>query len=103
MEKYEQFTKEINGKKYTAQFNGLAFALDTVDKSYIDGSNNVSVKKLAEQIFKYIIVDPANLTPDDFSDIDEMNQVIKFGRDVMQGIFRTEEEIPHTVKARSEE
>lgn len=98
MEKYAQFTKEINGKKYTAQFNGLSFALEAPDKCYIDDdSKNISSKKFTELILTHVIVDPPKLTPDDFSSMKELQAVVKFGNEVMQGEFR-EEEVPSTVK-----
>lgn len=80
--------KTIRGKEYTAQFNGISAALDAVDNSYIDGSNNTSVAKLAKYIFENVIVEPKGLTPDDFDSMDEFNEVVTFGREVMQGNFR---------------
>lgn len=86
--KFYSVTKEINGKKYTAQFGGLSCALRAVDSSYIEGSNNTSVEKMADYIFKNIIVEPAGLTCDDFESLEEFNEVVSFGREVMQGNFR---------------
>lgn len=84
-------TKEINGTLYTAQFSGLATAMRAVDSSYIDGSSNTSVEKLSKYILDNVIVDP-KMDIDDFSDMDELNAVVAFGRDVMQGKFRNKEE-----------
>ena len=89
--KFYTATKEINGKKYTAQFNGLSCALRAVDSTYIEGTNNTSVEKMADYIFKNVIVEPKGLTIDDFESMEEFNEVVSFGRDVMQGKFRPEE------------
>lgn len=89
--KFYTETKEINGKKYTAQFNGLSCALRAVDSTYIEGTNNTSVEKMADYIFQNVIVEPKGLTIDDFESMEEFNEVVSFGRDVMQGKFRPEE------------
>ena len=80
--------KEINKKEYVAQFSGLSVALKAVDASYIDGTSNTSVEKMAQYLFDNIIVEPKGLTVDDFDDMAEFNEVIKFAREVMQGEFR---------------
>lgn len=80
--------KEINGKKYVCQFNGISAALDAVDSTYIDGTNTTSVTKMANYLFKNVVVQPSGLTPDDFDNMDEFNEVITFAREVMQGEFR---------------
>ena len=90
--KFYTATKEINGKKYTAQFNGLSCALRAVDSPYIEGTNNTSVEKMADYIFQNVIVEPKGLTIDDFESMEEFNEVVSFGRDVMQGKFRPEED-----------
>ena len=90
--KFYTATKEINGKKYTAQFNGLSCALRAVDSTYIEGTNNTSVEKMADYIFQNVIVEPKGLTIDDFDSMEEFNEVVSFGRDVMQGKFRPEED-----------
>ena len=90
--KFYTATKEINGKKYTAQFNGLSCALRAVDSTYIEGTNNTSVEKMADYIFQNVIVEPKGLTIDDFESMEEFNEVVSFGRDVMQGKFRPEED-----------
>jgi len=88
--KFYSVTKEINGKKYVAQFNGLSCALKAVDQSYIEGSNNTSVEKLAKYLFENVIVEPKGLTIDDFESMEEFNAVTTFAREVMQGKFREE-------------
>ena len=88
--KFYTVDKEINGTKYVAQFNGLSCALRAVDQSYIEGSSNTSVEKLADYIFANVIVEPKGLTIDDFDSMEEFNAVVTFGREVMQGKFRKE-------------
>ena len=88
--KFYSVTKEINGKKYTAQFNGLSCALRAVDQSYIEGSQNTSTEKLAKYLFEHVIVDPKGLDIDDFESMEEFNAVTTFAREVMQGKFREE-------------
>lgn len=88
MTKIYQVEKEINGTKYIAQFNGISAALKAVDESYIEGTSNTSTMKMAEYLFEHVIVEPKNLTPDDFESMEEFNEVIAFARKVMQGEFR---------------
>ena len=88
--KFYTVTKNINGTDYVAQFSGLSSALKAVDQSYIDGSQNTSVEKMAKYIFENVIVEPKGLTIDDFESLDEFNAVVGFGREVMQGNFREE-------------
>lgn len=78
-------TREINGKVYKAAFKGMAYSLKAIDESYVDGTNNTSMKKLSNLLLSEIITEPANLTPDSFDSIDEFNEVITFAREVMQG------------------
>ena len=80
--------KTINGREYTAQFNGISAALEAVDNSYIEGTSNTSLKKMARYLFENVIVSPSNLSIDDFEDMEEFNEVISFAREVMQGNFR---------------
>ena len=88
--KFYTVEKEINGTKYVAQFAGLSTALRAVDSSYIEGTNNTSTEKLAQYLFKYIIVEPKNLSIDDFDSMEEFNEVVSFARQVMSGDFREE-------------
>lgn len=86
---FYQIEKEINGKKYVAQYGGISVALKAVDQSYVEpGNSNTSMEKMAEYLLKNVIVEPKNLTVDDFESMDEFNQVIAFARGVMQGEFR---------------
>ena len=89
MANFYQVKKTINGVEYTAQFNGISAALKAVDDSYIQGSNNISSLKLAEYIFNNVIVSPKVMV-DNFDSIEDMNKVVEFGREVMQGNFRNE-------------
>lgn len=80
--------KEINGKKYIAQFNGLSAAIQAVDNSYIEGTQNTSIEKLTNYILENVIVEPKGLKIDDFETMEELNEVVRFGRAVMEGKFR---------------
>lgn len=85
--------KEINGTKYVAQFNGLSSALRAIDESHIDNnSSNVSILKISKYVFSNVIVEPAGLTADDFDSVEELNEVVRFGMEVMQGKFRNTDE-----------
>ena len=86
--KFYTVEKEINGEKYVAQFNGLSAALKAMDESYIDGTTNLSTYKLAEYIFKNVIVEPKGISIDDFETIEDFNEVVTWAQDVMQGKFR---------------
>lgn len=88
--KFYQAEKEINGKKYVCQFNGISAALKAVDESYIDGSSNTSTVKMADYLLKHVVVEPKGLEIDDFDSIEEFNEVIGFARSVMNGEFRPE-------------
>lgn len=92
MAKFYTVEKEINGKKYTAQFNGLSAALKAVDNSYIDGTDTTSVDKISKYLFENVIVEPKGLSADDFDDIEEFNEVVSFARKVMQGTFRDQKD-----------
>ena len=81
----EEVTTTINGKEYTAKFGGLSAALEAVDSCYIEGTSNTSTEKLAEYLFKNVIVNPENLTIDDFDSMEEFNKVVTFARETMQG------------------
>ena len=77
--------KTINGVEYKARFGGIATAVRAIDNSYIDGTTNISTEKLADYLFKNVIVSPKNLSVDDFESMDDFNEVITFAREVMQG------------------
>lgn len=86
--KFYTVEKEINGKKYTAQFNGLSAAIRAVDSCYIEGTQQMSIEKMTNYILANVIVDPKGLSIDDFDTMEELNEVIRFGRSVMEGKFR---------------
>lgn len=90
MANFYQVEKEINGKKYTFQFNGISAILEATDNTYIDGTNQTSMKKLSDYLLKNVVVQPAGLTPDDFESMDEFNQVISVAGAVWRGEFREE-------------
>lgn len=87
-----QVKKTIEGKEYTAQFNGVSAALDAIDNSYVDGTENTSLAKLSKYIFANVIVEPKNLTADSFDNMKEFSEVVAFGREVMQGNLKPEED-----------
>lgn len=58
-------TKEIRGKKYTAQFNGISASLAAIDNSYIDGTNITSIEKMSRYLFTHNLVEP-QLSINDF-------------------------------------
>ena len=97
--KFQTATKEINGVKYTAQFNGVLEALRAADQNYIDGTEIVSNEKLADYILNNVIVEPKGLKIDDFKSVRELRQVINFGADVMNGNFQDEEVEESTKKS----
>lgn len=88
--KFYTVTKEINGTTYKAQFCGISTSLRAVDESYLDGTSNTSMEKMAKFLFEHIIVEPKGLTVDDFTNMDDFNAVIKFATGVMKGEFRKE-------------
>lgn len=97
--KFYTTKKTINGTEYTAQFNGISASLEAVDNCYIDGTSNVSMVKLSEYVLSNVIVEPKGLTPDDFDTLEEFQEVIGFGREVMEGKFRPAKDDGATKKA----
>lgn len=94
--------KEINGVKYVAQYSGLKTAMRMVDECYVnDNSRNMSPWKVAEYVFKNVIVEPTGLSIDDFDDMDELNEVVNWASEVAQGNFRDEEKDESTNKGTS--
>ena len=86
--KFYQVKKEIGGRMITAQFNGISAAVSAIDDCSEDGT--LKAKLFGEYILNNVIVDPKGLTFDDFDTMKEYNEVITFGRKVMQGEFREE-------------
>ena len=80
-------TKEINKTKYTAQFNGISEAVKALDDWRKD-NENISIEKMSNYILEHVIVEPKGLDMDSFDSMDELNEVVAFGREVMQGNFR---------------
>ena len=77
--------KTINGVKYVAKFDGALTALKSTDNCRADGTKNLSPLKLAKFLFENIIVEPANLDVDDFDNMEDVNEIITFASEVMQG------------------
>lgn len=73
--------KEIDGIVYHAEFKGIAFSL------YLDEliENGISKTKLAEILFKEVLVSP-KVSIDDFADIKSFYKVFDFLFDVALGI-----------------
>lgn len=86
--KFYTVTKEIGGKSYVAQFQGMSVALRAADETDREGTNITSMQKMSAFILNNVIVDPKGLTADDFEDADELGELIAFGTDVMNGKFR---------------
>lgn len=78
-------TRTINGVEYTAKYSGVLTSLRMIDSCYIDGSSNTSMAKTYEYLFKNVIVEPKNLQADDFESIEDLNEVVAFATEVMQG------------------
>ena len=89
MKKFTQVTKKINGTDYTAQFNGFGSRYDAVDRTYIDGTQTKSMRKIAEYLLENVLVTPKK-TLDDFEDAKELDEVIAFLGEVNNGTFQEE-------------
>lgn len=85
--KFYQRTKEINGVKYTAQYSGLETWLQCVDESSRGEGQAISNLKLAKNILKYGLIDP-KVEVNDFETQEDLNAVIDWVQQVMQGKFR---------------
>lgn len=79
--------KKIGEVTYKAQFNGISAAVVALDDWRKD-NENISISKMSKYILEHVIVEPKGLTMDDFDSMDELNEVVGFGRDVLQGNFR---------------
>jgi hypothetical protein len=86
--KYFCVKKEINSVEYTFQFNGISAMLEAQDECYADDRDVRSTSKLVEYLFQNVIIEPKGLTPDDFDTVKELNAVVKFASQVMQGEHR---------------
>lgn len=95
--------KKIGNTVYKAQFNGIGAALRAVDNSYIDGTSNTSLEKLSKYLFENVIVEPKNLTPDSFDNMDDFNEVVTFAREVMQGTYFREGKVEKPINKGSKE
>lgn len=86
--KFYTAEKEIGGVVYKAQFNGVGAYLRLVDNCRMPGGAALGGEALATEILRDFIVEPKGLTPDDFPGYEPMEAVVKFGREVAQGMFR---------------
>ena len=98
MDQIKQYTKEINGTAYTAQFMGLRTALQA-EKQYTDERGRVDKEKLYDYIFDNIIVSPPGLGIESFDDLTELDEVAAFGVQVLRNRFQPPDE--SGVKGRS--
>ncbi len=80
--------REIAGVQYVAQFCGLREAIRCMDDCA--AGDGVNMEKFMAYILQHIIVQPSDLSMDDFDDMDTLSEVVRFGREVMQGRFRKE-------------
>jgi hypothetical protein len=85
--RFKTYTKKIGDTEYTAQFSGLSMKFDMADYSvaFKDGKQFTSNKLLAEYLLNNVIVDPNNLTIDDFENEDELTEVLEFATKVVEG------------------
>lgn len=91
MDKIKQFTKEINGIVYTAQFMGLRNALKA-EKLYTDErTGRVDKEKLYDYILDNVIISPPGLDIDKFDDLTELDEVAAFGVQVLRNRFRPQD------------
>ena len=81
----QEKTTTINGVEYTARFNGILEGLRMVDNCYIDNTAKTSSVKTYEYLFKHVIVSPKNLTEDDFECQEDLDELVAFASEVMQG------------------
>lgn len=89
--KPKTFTKEINGNTYTAQFNGMYACLEALDEIGATSQKGPSLAKTAKYVLENVIVDP-KLSVNDFSSMDDLNDVVTFGLEIMKGNFPKSEE-----------
>ncbi len=92
MKQFSKVTKEINGVKYTAQFNGLREAMRAQSQCRDEKvPSQQNAEKLADYILANVIVEPHGLTIESFDSFSELNPVITFGAQVLNGNFREED------------
>lgn len=75
MAKFYTVEKEINGKKYTAQFNGISAALNAVDNCYVGDTDNISIEKTAKYLLQNVIIEP-KLKIEDFG-ADKIGEIVE--------------------------
>jgi hypothetical protein len=84
--------KEINGTTYKAQFNGLSmkYKMRNECKVNINGAVDTDEEKMTNWILSNVIVEPTGLKIDSFEDGETLDEVTRFGIEVMNGKFRAE-------------
>lgn len=86
--KPKQVTKEFHGKKYTAQYTGPRTWFQMKDCA-VRPDGTFSDEKLDDFILKNVIVDPHDLTIDDFDFPTDVDEVTAWGAAVARGeMFR---------------
>lgn len=91
--------REIAGREYAAQFNGLRAAVRCMDDCA--AGDGVNLEKYMQYVLEHVIVEPNGLSMDDFADMETLSEVVRFGREVMQGRFRKAGEKPGEAAAES--
>lgn len=79
--------KEIRGTKYKFQYNGVLAAVRCTDNTYMDDRDIRSTEKTSDYLLNHVIVEPKRKI-DDFEDLAEFNEVIKFAGEVMRGLHK---------------
>lgn len=84
MKRFETCTTTINGKEYTAQFNGTQAFYDAQDAIRFAETGVQSMAKTIAYLVKHVLVEPADLNIDDLS-IDECEELAAFLMKILRG------------------
>ena len=85
----------MNAKQEELTYLGKIYRTGKINSAYLRMMNSKMTsmnEKLANYLFKNVIVEPQGLTPDSFESMEDFNQVISFAREVMEGNFRDKKE-----------
>jgi hypothetical protein len=80
--------KKIENVVFVAEFRGVKFANQIMDKCRAKNSKNLNIEKLAEELFSEIFIEPKNLSFDFFdgnfkNPQKAFDDAITFGKDIM--------------------
>jgi len=76
MKKKENKVITVRGKEYELQHPGVKWCWELSDRC-TDRNGNLSRTKYAEELFKYVVVSPENLSLDDsFEDMQEPAELV---------------------------